>query len=279
MTTATEQRINIKATAWTVGVHVLLLLLFAWISYSIPSPAPIEELGMEVNLGTSDDGSGTDQPMAVDAPSSIAVAARPRAFAQQNMASREMMTSDDPDAPAVAPVNRNTSTTRNSNQATDTRRPNSQQTNNTATARPQQPRYVYQGSTGPGGNNAATNQPGTSEGNTTGNGDRGVPGGTPGASNYTGSPGNGTGGINHTLSGRNISPRQFVAEFNEGGKVVIKVTVDRDGNIIDKRIKSSPNRTLSNIALQKLSQAKFSPNKDAAPQQFGEIIIVFKSRS
>ena len=92
MTTATEQRINIKATAWTVGVHVLLLLLFAWISYSIPSPAPIEELGMEVNLGTSDDGSGTDQPMAVDAPSSIAVAARPRASAQQNMASREILT-------------------------------------------------------------------------------------------------------------------------------------------------------------------------------------------
>ena len=61
--------------------------------------------------------------------------------------------------------------------------------------------------------------------------------------------------------------------------MVIKVTVDRDGNIIDKRIKSSPNRTLSNIALQKLSQAKFSPNKDAAPQQFGEITIVFKSRS
>jgi TonB family protein len=279
MNTATEQRINVKATAWTVGVHALLLLLFAWMSYSIPSSAPIEELGMEVNLGTSDDGSGTDQPMAVDAPSSIAVAATPRSSSQQNMQSRDMMTSDDPDAPAVAPVNPNTSATRNNNQATNTRRQNNQQTNNTPTTRPQQPRYVYQGSTGPGGNNAATNQPGTSEGNTTGNGDRGVPGGTPGASNYTGSPGNGTGGIKHTLSGRDIFPRQFVAEFNEGGKVVIKVTVDRDGNIIDKRIKSSPNRTLSNIALQKLSQAKFSPDKDAGPQQFGEITIVFKSRS
>jgi TonB family protein len=278
MTTTSEQGINVKATAWSIGVHVLLVLLFIWISYSIPATAPVEELGMEVNLGTSDDGSGTDQPMAVDAPSAVAVSNTYRASSQRSVQSRDIMRSDDPDAPSVASTTTN-NTTRNSNEATPTRTHATQQTNSVNSTRPQRPRYVYQGATGPGGNSAASNQPGGSEGNTTGSGDRGVPGGTPGASNYTGSPGNGTGGINHTLSGRNISPRQFVAEFNEGGKVVIRVTVDRDGNIINKSIKSSPNRNLSNIALQKLSQAKFSPNKDAAPQQFGEITIVFKARS
>ena len=277
MTAATEQRINIKATAWTIGVHILLLLLFVLVSYTVPSAAPVEELGMEVNLGTSEDGSGDDQPMYTDAPASIAVAGSSRATAEERSDTRELMQSDDPDAPAVATNNRNQPNRRN-NQERVNNSASSQQPS-TGNNTQQQPRYVYQGATGPGGNNAAVNQPGTSEGNTTGTGDRGVPGGTPGASNYTGSPGNGTGGINHTLSGREISPRQFVAEFNEGGKVVIRVTVDRDGNIINKAIKSSPNRTLSNIALQKLSQAKFSPNKNAAPQQFGEITIVFKSRS
>ncbi|RYZ27210.1 MAG: TonB family protein, partial [Sphingobacteriales bacterium] len=113
---------------------------------------------------------------------------------------------------------------------------------------------------------------------TTGNGDRGVPGGTPGSSNYTGSPGNGTGGISHTLSGRDISPRQFSAEFTEGGRVVVRVKVDREGSIISKTVKSSPSRKLSDIALQKLAQAKFTRNPDAAPEQIGDITFVFKTR-
>ena len=138
---------------------------------------------------------------------------------------------------------------------------------------------MYDGANGRGGNSATSNQPGTSEGNTTGDGDRGVPGGTPGASNYTGSPGPGTGGISHTLSGRDITPKRFSAEFNEGGKVVIRIKVDRNGNIISKTVRSSPSSTLTKIALQKLSQAKFSASPNAAPEQFGDITIVFKTRS
>jgi TonB family protein len=190
-----------------------------------------------------------------------------------------MMTSDDPDAPTIAPIK---STTENRNNLRTDNNNRSRTSNNSdanSTQQVQHPRYVYSGGNGPGGNNAIANHPGTSEGNTTGTGDRGVPGGTPGAANYTGSPGNGTGGISHTLSGRDISPKQFVAEFNEGGKVVVRVKVDRNGNIISKNIKSSPNRALSNIALQKLSQAKFSANPDAAPEQIGDVTFVFKTRA
>jgi TonB family protein len=276
--TANEQPINYKATAWTIGIHILLFLLLIWISYTVPTSAPIEELGMEVNLGTSDDGSGTDQPMSVDDPSSGAVSAAYRSSSRANTEAKEIMKSDDPDAPAVAPLNASQNNRHNTQTTTSRTRTQQQQVNANSNT-PQTPKYVYSGGTGPGGNRAASNQPGTNEGNTSGNGDRGVPGGTPGAANYTGSPGNGTGGVSHTFSGRDISPRQFVAEFNEGGKVIIRVTVDRGGNIIDKKVKSSPSATLSRIALQKLSQAKFSPSKDAAPQQFGEISIVFKTRS
>ncbi len=278
--TVFEQRTNIKAAAWTIGVHILLFLLFIWIRYATPVVPPVEELGMEVNLGTSEDGSGTDQPMATDAPAEAAATTTYKAAAQEPGEAKEIMQSDDPDAPAVAPVTATTNTTRNDRRTTPNVR--NRNTGNEAAARnspPQRPRYVYSGSNGPGGNSAGTNQAGTNEGNTTGNGDRGVPGGTPGAANYTGSPGNGTGGISHTVSGRSISPRQFVAEFNEGGRVIIKVTVDRDGNIVSKSVKSSPSAALSRIALQKVSQAKFSSNRDAAPQQFGEITIVFKTRS
>lgn len=266
MITAQQQPvINIKAACWTIAVHALLLLFFLLFKYTLPVQAPMEELGMEVNLGTSDDGSGDNQPMNTDAPSAISMIHAGQASATPANDAKEIMHSDDPDAPAIAPAQPDTKPMQHNNQ-------------NTPTTPRQQARFVYSGSNGAGGNNANTNAQGTSEGNTTGNGDRGVPGGTPGATNYTGSPGSGTGGISHTLSGRDITPKKFEAEFNEGGKVVVKVTVDKEGNIVAKSIKSSPSRTLSNIALQKLAQAKFSPNKDAAPQQFGEITIVFRSR-
>lgn len=278
--TATEQSTNIKATAWTIGVHVLLFLFFIWIGYSVPVTPPAEELGMEVNLGTSEDGSGTDQPLDVNAPAEANVSTAYRANASDNSQSRELMESEDPEAPAVTPpvktenpVRHNTANNQN------TRSTNTQRQSSTTATQPQRPRYVYSGSTGMGGNNAVANHPGTSEGNTSGTGDRGVPGGTPGATNYTGSPGNGTGGISHTLSGRDISPKQFVAEFNEGGRVVVRVKVDRDGNIVSKTVRSSPNKRLSDIALQKLAQAKFSKSPDAAPEQIGDITFLFKTRS
>ncbi len=273
-----EAPINFKAASWTIGIHILLFLLFFMVRYNMPAVAAVEELGMEVNLGTSEDGSGTDQPMSVESPADAAVRTTAQANASNADAGKSIMESEDPDAPAISSVKENLSKT-NTTPKTTTRNPSATNNNPQPTPNTQKPRYVYQGSQGNGGNNAASNAPGTSEGNTTGNGDRGVPGGTPGASNYKGSPGNGTGGVSHSLSGRDISPRQFEAEFNEGGKVVISVTVDREGKIVSKRVKSTPNANLSRIALQKLSQAKFSASKDAAPQQFGEITIVFKTRS
>lgn len=275
------QPINIKAAAWTVGVHIVLLLLFLLIHYSLPAAAPpVEEMGMEVNLGTDADGSGTDQPMATGDPAPDRASARYHAAAQQITEARDMAQTDDPDAPEVRPTQPNNASVRNNNTQTTTavHNRNNQQASSNNTQQ-QHPRYVYNGATGNGGNGAVTDHPGTSEGNTTGNGDRGVPGGTPGATNYTGSPGNGTGGISHTISGRTISPAQFSAEFHEGGRVVVQVKVDRDGNILDKRIKSSPSSELSRIALQKLSQARFSKNANAAPEQFGTVTIVFKARS
>jgi outer membrane biosynthesis protein TonB len=202
------------------------------------------------------------------------------ASTQQNNDAKEMMTSNDADAPTIAPVktdNNSTHHNRESNIAHQNKKSTVASKDNHTHQQQERPKYVYHGSNGPGGNSAITNAAGGNEGNTSGEGDRGVVGGTRGASNYVGSPGNGTGGISHTLSGRDISPKQFVAEFHEGGKVVIKVTVDRAGNIVNKTVKSSPSVTLSNLALQKLSQAKFTANNDAAPQQFGEITIVFKT--
>jgi TonB family protein len=138
---------------------------------------------------------------------------------------------------------------------------------------------VYPGSNGKGGNSAAANMPGTSEGNTFGNGDRGVPHGTPGATNYTGSPGSGTGGISYNLSGRTMvafPPKE--AQFRTGGRVVVRVTVARSGSITNTQIKSSTNSELNSIALRKVQQVRFNASETAPEEQFGDITFVFKTR-
>ena len=60
----------------------------------------------------------------------------------------------------------------------------------------------------------------------------GYPVAHPGAANYatSGCLVMAPGGIGHNLSGRDIYPKQFEAEFNESGKVVIHVTVDKKRN-------------------------------------------------
>jgi outer membrane biosynthesis protein TonB len=258
------QHIRSKALLWTIGIHLLLLLLFFLFHYTLPITPANTDNGLEVNLGTSADGSGADQPMKQGAPREFKSAV----IYHQQKSSGAMLAPVTQSTPEDAPA------------INESRRKHEQQMAADGASHPQpRPQYLYPGSTGSGGNNAPQNAPGTSEGNTTGNGDRGVPGGTPGAANYSGTPGSGTGGVSHTLINRQISPDRFEATFHEGGKVVIRVSVDRDGNIVSKILKSSSNPELTRIAMDKLSKAHFSKSESSDPQQFGDVTIIFKTRS
>lgn len=262
-----QAQVDYKALAWTVGIHALLFLLFILLHSSTPIPPPIIDNGggMEVNLGTSDNGSGTDQPMNTKAPAAYQATVVFKAAAAKSSLPKPIMQSTDADAPEV---NNNNKATKKSAQAAV----------NEPGHKEEKPKYTYPGDNGQGGNSAAQNRTGTSEGNGTGTGDKGVPGGTPGAPNYSGSPGNGNGGIGHNLSGRQIYPDKFEAEFNESGKVVIHVTVDRNGNIINKYVKTSSSPQLNKIALEELNSVKFSKSSSPEPQQFGDVTIIFKTR-
>ena len=269
MTVAAPQppAINVKALSWTVGVHLLLLLLFFWLQYSLPiKPAVDLAPGMEVNLGTSENGSGTDQPMSKKDPSSYSAAVVYKNSSAKSAMPKDMMQSTNADPPVVDKID------------SSKKKHQDNGPKELAHAAPPQPRALYQGAApGDGGNKATDNKAGSGEGTTTGPGDMGVPGGTPGAGNYHGTPGSG-GTIGHTLTGRDINPKKLEAEFHEGGTVVIHVTVDRDGNIVNKYVKSSPNTELTKIALDKLSKAHFSKSTSSEPQQFGDVTIVFKTR-
>lgn len=281
-----EQQKNMKALAWTAGVHLLLILSFLLIKYTLPEIPVMPEMGMEVNLGTSDNGSGNDQPGVPEDPAAAeaAVAANPAASSDNDQP--EVHTSEDNDAPAVVPAHK---TPKNKKVAVqpvpDKRQANNKNTaqqantNKTVTAA-QKPRYVYAGANGKGGNSAAGNRPGGNEGIGQGDGDMGVPGGTPGAANYKGTPGNGNGGtsIGHSISGRNIVSRPDPsAEFREGGKVVIRVTVNKDGAITDSRVVSAANAAIRALALKKLQSVRFNKSASAPAEQFGNITFEFRA--
>jgi TonB family protein len=258
-----QPAINNKALAWTIGVHALLLLLFFFLRYNIVNPPPVTDGGgLEVNLGTSETGSGNDQPMSTKKPAPYQASVVFKSAPSKATLPKDIIKSNDGDAPVVD----NTKVKNTSTEA------------GVKSHAKEIPKYTYQGDKGQGGNDAAQNKPGKGEGVAGGPGDQGVPGGTPGAANYTGIPGNGSGGIGHTLSGRKITPEVFEAEFHESGKVVIHVTVDRNGNIIDRRVKSSSSAQLTKLALEKLNDARFSKSEGPEPQQFGDVTIIFKTR-
>lgn len=272
--------VNTKAVGWTVGIHLLILLLFFFVSYSVPATQPVVEMGMEVNIGTSADGYGTMQPLVAGEPAPSNASQTSSSSTPSSSLPNNILESDDPDAPVVNQVNNSSTTNRNDNRRRNNNNNNNRNnTNNTNNNTPpqQQARYVYDGGQGTGGNGSPVDADGGSEGDTRGNGDRGVPGGTPGASNYEGTPGS---GISHTLGGRSIVayPNRD-AEFREGGKVVVRVTVNKQGVITNSRIKSASNATLKSIALEKVKKIRFNKSENVPEEQFGEITFVFKTRS
>lgn len=273
-----EQQKNTKALAWTAGVHLALLLFFLLYKYALPVVVVPEDLGMEVNLGTSENSFGNDQPEISDDPAAAIAAVTASAASSNNNTEKEVETSEEPDAPAVN-INRNNSRRRNNPQPVTHRtnnRSNTQSSSSAANNKPaQSPRYVYPGANGRGGNSAQGNRPGGNEGIGQGDGDMGVPGGTPGASNYSGVPGMGTSGDISTRRMSYNGGRE--AQYNEPGKVVIRVTVNREGEITRYDVKKFSNNKIREIALQRIKNIRFNKAATAPEEQFGYITFDFKA--
>ncbi len=275
-----EQRKNTKALAWTLGVHVLLFIIFVVFRYTLPVQIPVEDLGMEVNLGTSEQGFGMDQPELTEAPAAVQSALQAQARSAAAAQHTDINTAIDEDAPAVhlaakPEKKKNDRDLANNKNKKATAQQNTRQRTPQAT---QSARYVYPGAIGKGGNSAQNNKPGGNEGIGQGEGDMGVPGGTPDATAYSGVPGGGGTSIGHSISGRTIISRPDPkAEFREGGKVVIRVTVNREGQITNSRVISAANATIRALALKKMQSVRFNQSSSAPAEQFGNITFDFKA--
>ena len=254
-----ENKNKIVSAACTALFLALVMVICMAFGYDPPDP-PIPEEGVEVNVGNSDFGSG-DNPM----PDASQASSAPRPSSATEQISTQSTESSVPLYSSKKP-----STSQRDNQTPTTQQPEP----------PKEPEInknaIASGSMFNKGNKNAG-----SEGNTTGSGNMGKEGGDPNSNRYDGAPGKG--GAGFSLAGRSAralpSPNNST---NKEGKVVVKIWVDREGNVTQvsapEKGSTVTDAGLVNQATAAAKAAKFSSKPDAPEVQTGTITYVFQNR-
>lgn len=287
---------NIQALGVTIGVHALLLVALIFAGFSAPPPLPDQDLGMEVNLGTSDEGMGDVQPMNPNPPSAAAAEPAPAespatAVKDNSEPQQDIATQDEEEAPEIKkpekPVEKPKEIPKKLAPKPVTKpvkKPTEAPPKPTPPA--PKPKAVFSGGTGNSansGNGANGSNNATGEGNTGKPGDRGQLGGNPNGGGYTGG-GLGGGRSDFHLNGRSLIGRpQVTYDGTETGYVAINIKVDQQGNVTSATF-SMKGSTISNPQLIEIArkaarsgQLKYNANPDAPEEQFGTIRFYFKA--
>ena len=132
-----------------------------------------------------------------------------------------------------------------------------------------------------GGLNKSDGTASGSEGDDNSAGDKGSPDGDPYATSYYGSPGSGSGTGGYGLNGRSlVSKGKVQQECNEAGRVVVKIVVDRNGNVISATpgVKGTTNNAscLLDPAKKTAFKHKWNLDSNAPSQQIGFVVVNFK---
>jgi len=132
-----------------------------------------------------------------------------------------------------------------------------------------------------GGLNKSDGEVQGSEGDDNRAGDKGQPDGNPYATSYYGSPGSGSGTGGYGLNGRSLVGKGKVQqECNEEGRVVVEITVDRNGKVVDARpgVKGTTNShpCLLEPAKKTAFLHKWNLDSKAPNQQTGFVVVNFK---
>ena len=283
-----ESQKNLKASGYTLGICILLALLFFFISWTLPvQPPPVVEEGIEVNLGNSDQGLGTDQPYLPGKPSAQdhEKYTPPKQAVVEKEPVKDVETDDNnkEDAPVVkkAPVTKPNATKIPDKEVVKTPARPVKQPETTPTPPKPRPKALMHGvnGTGTGGNDADDYKPGSNQGIAGGHGDQGAPGGNPNSNNYTGGgTGNSGVAISRGLAGRRITGLpSFTDDFNENAKVAVDIHVDASGTVTDASYQPRGSTTfdasMKAIALRKARQVKFNGGAD---ESVGTIIFNFR---
>jgi hypothetical protein len=230
-----ERQKNFRASVLTAICAGLVLLVIILIKMTTPvKQEPVVDDFVEIelpNLGSSDVGSGTDQPQLPGdpAPAQQTAYTPPQTTQSTEEAVKDVSNDDEKsnDAPPVIKPNvSKPNATRINEEAKTVKTNNVTPSPVVAPPKPKATLGRTVGGNGNGGNGSDTYKPGSGEGQGGGPGDQGVPGGDPNGKNYSGSPRN--------LGVRivNIPAQNFEDDFNESGKIALDIVVNENGKLV-----------------------------------------------
>jgi len=258
----------------TILFHVGLLMVLLFFAFRTPLPLPGEQ-GILVDFGNSNTGFGDfEPPMNDPAP----VQPQP-ASPQTSQPDEQILTQEHeetvalPVKPVKKPVEQPKKDPPKEPVKEPPKDPQPQAIEQPKTPeRTSDPRAMFPGRGDP-------SSTATSQGEAGGQGNQGVPTGAPGV--YVYGEGGDAAGNRWGLAGRGLvgSLPLPVYNVNEDGKVVVSITVDKDGNvtraIAGAKGSSTLNKALLEAAEKAAMKAKFNPNLNA-PEQVGTITYIFK---
>lgn len=260
----------------TILIHGLIILLLVLFGFTTPLPLPAER-GILINFGNSEAGSGQLEPKAESQ------LATPKPSESKPLEEATPLTQDDEEAPSL-PVEK-----KKQPKETEVKKPEPQKQPKTEEAKKteakptevEKPREANKKALFPGQKKDGGT---TGEGETDKQGNQGTDEGSPDSKNRAGSTGGGGDsdrGIIANLDGRTpLSLPKPEYPSQKEGKVVVQVTVDKQGNItkVEPGVKGSTtlDSQLLEAARKAAMNAKFDVSANAPAYQIGTITYVFR---
>ena len=256
MTTA-EKKSKRKGIIGTILFHAFLLAAFLFMGLTYQDPPPAEE-GISINFGFIDEGFGEIEPEDTEEVTEIV---EEEIIEQQIESTEEIVTQSTVETPTVEKTEKKKKVIKKEEPKEEVIEEKKPEVNKKA---------LY-----PGSKKTKT----SSEGNKKGDGNQGSIDGDQNSEVYEGG-GIGKNGTAYQLGGRKVEFKaKPIYNLQVEGKVVVIITVDRLGNVINAIPGAKGSTTLNKQLLQRAKTAalktKFDPKKSAPSNQQGKIIYHF----
>jgi len=258
-----------KSAVKTTIIMVLLILSFFYVGMTYLDPP--EEMGVEVNFGTSDVGSGSIQPLQTKQPKPQPTTPQETTPQEINTPKEEDILTQEEDAPIAVPEPEEKPKVKPKPEPKPTPKPK-------PIPKPKPDASTTSALDNLIGAPSNTNNNSTGDGEGGGAGDQGKIDGNPYATSYYGGgTGNGSG---YGLNGRNKqSNNKFIQDCNEEGRVVVKITVNQQGKVTSAipGVRGTTNTAscLMDPAKKTALSYRFNVDNKAPSKQIGFVVINF----
>ncbi|MDR2085430.1 MAG: hypothetical protein LBP67_10605 [Bacteroidales bacterium] len=265
-----KDKASLTGLITTLAVHIAVIVVLLLMAFITPLPLPGEE-GVEVMLGSSSSGSGSD--LLYEKPNVLPVTpSRPSSSQQESVSTSN--SDEEIYMPEKTDKVEKTDNADNIDEKENVQQEHNQVVENKPEVEPEptvNPNALYRGSS----SNNNNNQSGS-----VGDGSAGSIYGNPNSTNESGLGGAG-GGISFSLEGRSsVHLPKPIYDSQEQGRIVVEIHVNKKGDVI-KAVAGKAGTTISDQKLWAKTEAaalktKFSPNPKASEIQIGTITYNFR---